>query len=114
MTASHLSPFVDISRQKYRKQVREELLGIGIDPSEEQVNQIAEERTRKEIKDGVQTFIYQLNSIMGTNGQTPFITLSLVMEEVLKQRIQGMKNEYGAWVTPAFPESLGRGIAMCQ
>lgn len=122
MSAAHLSPFVDVSRQKHRERVREELLSAGIEPSEDQVNQIAEQRTRQEVKDGIQTFMYQINSIMGTNGQTPFITfymdineapegqerddLILVIEETLKQRIVGMKNQFGTYITPAFPKLI--------
>lgn len=122
MSAWHLAKYVDVSRQKYRKRVREELIEAGIDPSEDQINAIAEKRTRQEIKDGIQTFMYEINGIMGSNGQTPFITfyldineapegqpredLALVIEETLKQRIQGMKNEFGVWISPAFPKLI--------
>lgn len=123
MTASHLAPFVNVSRQKYRQQVKEELQMAGFTYFEpEQVNEIAEMRTRKEIKDGIQTFMYQVNSIMGSNGQSPFITfvldinevlegqiqddLALIIEEVLEQRILGMKNEKGVYISVAFPKLI--------
>ena len=123
MTASHLAPFVNISRQKYREQVKEEFETAGImDFDQEQVNRIAEMRTKKEVKDGIQTFMYQVNSIMGSNGQSPFISLyldinevpegqlqedlALIIQEVLEQRILGMKNEKGVYVSPAFPKLL--------
>ena len=122
MSAKDLAPFVDISRQKYRKRVREELLEAGIEPSEEQVNSIAEKRTQREVKDGIQTFMYQINSIMGSNGQTPFITfymdinevpegqtrddLVLIIKETLEQRIEGMKNQYGVKITQSFPKLI--------
>ena len=123
MTASHLAPFVNVSREKYRQQVKEELQMAGFTYFEpEQVNEIAEMRVKKEIKDGIQTFMYQVNSIMGSNGQSPFISLTLdinevpegqiqddlalIIEEVLEQRILGMKNEKGVYVTTAFPKLL--------
>lgn len=123
MSAAHLAPYVDVSRQKYRKRVKEELEQAGVDQiSQEQINAIAEQRTRQEIKDGMQTFVYQIGSIMGSNGQTPFISfymdineapegqtrddLALIIEETLNQRIKGMKNEFGVYTTPAFPKYL--------
>lgn len=122
MSCWHLAKYVDVSRQKYRKRVREELLEAGIDPSEDQINTIAEKRTRQEITDGIQTFMYEINGIMGSNGQTPFITfyldineapegpqredLALVIEETLRQRIKGMKNEHGVWLSPSFPKLI--------
>lgn len=122
ITLSHLVPFVDISRQKYLKDVREEFEKAGIDITEDQVKEIAEERVKKEVKAGIQTIQYQVITLMTTNGQAPFITmnlylnevegeqakadLALCIEEVLKQRIEGVKNEKGVWITPAFPKLI--------
>ncbi len=122
ITLSHLVPFVDVSRQKFRKQVRMELEQAGIDASDEKIDEIAEMRVRKEIKDGVQEIQYQVITLMTTNGQAPFITvfmyldevpegqlrddLAAVIEEMLKQRIQGVKNEKGVYITPAFPKLI--------
>lgn len=119
ITLSHLAPFVDLSRQKHRKRVAEELEETGILFTQEQVNEIAEKRTLTSIKDGVQTFNFQINSLMMGSGQSPFTTvymdinevepgrvqddLALIIEEVLNQRIAGMKNEVGVPVSPAFP-----------
>lgn len=120
ITLSHLAPFVDISRQKIKKQLIQELSGLEI--SETKFNQIIEDRVREEIKKGVQTIQYQVVTLMTTNGQAPFLSifmylnevkddqtksdLALIIEEVLKQRLEGVKNEYGVWVTPAFPKLL--------
>lgn len=123
---AHLAPFVDVSRQKYRNEVRMEfytmLQNYEIDkmPREETINRIAEDRVRNEVKRGVQTIQYQINTLMTTNGQTPFVTiwmylnevpegqtrddLALIIEEVIKQRYEGTKNEKGVWITPAFPK----------
>lgn len=130
ITLAHLAPFVDESRARIREKVREELSALRSydtytgfqDLLDEQVVEIAESRVREEIKRGVQTIQYQINTLMTTNGQTPFVSinmylneakneaekqdLALIIEEVLKQRIQGVKNEQGAWVTPAFPKLL--------
>ena len=122
ISLAHLAPFVDISRQKFRKTVREELEAIGIEPTEEMVNKIAEMRVKEEINRGVQIIQYQLVTLMTTNGQTPFITLYMyideakegqerddlvmIIKEVLRQRIRGIKNEQGVWVTPAFPKII--------
>lgn len=118
-TLSHLVPFVDISRQRIAKQLDKELEGI--DVSTEQKKQIVESRLKDEIKRGVQTVQYQLITLMTTNGQAPFVSmfmyldevpenqrddLAMVIEEVLNQRIQGVKNEKGVWITPAFPKLL--------
>ena len=119
---AHLAPFVDISRQKYRQIVRKEGQDIGIEYTESQVNAIAESRLMREIKKGIQTIQYQLVTLMTTNGQTPFVSmymylkdaknpqeqhdLALLIEEVLKQRIYGIKNEKGVLITPAFPKLL--------
>lgn len=124
ITLSHLAPFVDISRKKIRKQVEEEFALVTetyID-KKSLMNHIVEERLKEEIKNGVQTIQYQVLTLMTTNGQAPFLSvtmylnevedgqtkddLALIIEEVLKQRIQGVKNEQGAWITPAFPKLL--------
>lgn len=122
ITLSHLAPFVDISRQKARKEVRQEFEAAGIEISEEKINEVAEMRVRREIEKGVQTIQYQVITLMTTNGQAPFVTvfmylnevpegqtrddLALIIEEMLKQRIQGVKNEKGVFITPAFPKLI--------
>ena len=122
ISLSHLAPFVDVSRQKFRKTVREELTASGIEPTEEMVNKIAEMRVKEEINRGVQMIQYQVITLMTTNGQAPFVTvfmyldevpegqlrddLAAVIEEVLHQRIQGVKNEKGVFITPAFPKLI--------
>ena len=122
ITLSHLAPFVEVSRQKFRKEVMNELRMNGIDPAVETVNNIAEMRVREEIKKGVQTIQYQVVTLMTTNGQAPFITvfmylnevpegrlrddLAMIIEETLKQRYQGVKNEKGVYITPAFPKLI--------
>ena len=122
ISLTHLAPFVDVSRQKIRKEVEAELAEIGATPSEEQVSHIVETRLRSEIRRGVQTIQYQVVTLLTTNGQAPFITvfmylgearseqeradLALIIEETLEQRYQGVKNESGAWVTPAFPKLI--------
>lgn len=122
ISLAHLAPFVDISRQKFRRQVTEEFAKAGLEGSEEQINQVAEIRVRDEIKRGVQMIQYQVITLMTTNGQAPFVTvfmylnevpegtlrddLALVTEEMLRQRIQGVKNEKGVYVTPAFPKLI--------
>lgn len=123
-TLSHLAPFVDVSRKKIHKQVEQELESIqerlSVDEYNKMVNDITESRVRDEVKRGVQTIQYQIMTLMTTNGQTPFVTifmylnevpegrtrddLAMIIEEVLEQRYQGTKNEKGAWVTPAFPK----------
>ena len=122
ITLSHLAPFVDISRQKYIAAVRAEFEEAGIDAPQEKILQIAERRTLDEIHHGVQTIQYQVTTLMTTNGQAPFITifmymdevpegrlrddLAIVIEEMLKQRILGVKNEKGVYITPAFPKLI--------
>ena len=128
ITLSHLAPFVDVSRKKITSEVHQEFYEMvqnnEIDkmPKSETINRIVEERLHKEIARGVQTIQYQVVTLMTTNGQAPFITvfmyldevpegqtrddLALIVEEVLKQRIQGVKNEVGVWVTPAFPKLI--------
>ena len=122
ISLAHLAPFVDVSRQKFRLQVREEFEKANIAASEEQINDVAEQRVRDEIKRGVQMIQYQVITLMTTNGQAPFVTvfmyldevpegrlrddLALVTEEILRQRIQGVKNEKGVYITPAFPKLI--------
>ncbi|MBE5853837.1 MAG: anaerobic ribonucleoside-triphosphate reductase [Lachnospiraceae bacterium] len=122
ISLSHLAPFVQISREKFRRQVKEELEIAGINASEEKVNEIAEIRVKEEINRGVQMIQYQVITLMTTNGQAPFITvfmyldevpegqmrddLALMIEEMLNQRIKGVKNEKGVYITPAFPKLI--------
>ncbi len=122
VTLSHLAPFVDVSRQKFRKEVKEEFEAIGIPLDEDKINALAEERLKKEITKGVQTIQYQVVTLMTTNGQAPFITvfmylnevpegrlrddLAMIIEETLKQRMKGVKNEKGVYITPAFPKLI--------
>lgn len=125
ITLSHLAPFVDISRQKIRKEVRDELYhlaGLDTDGLKAEIDAITEKRVRTEVKRGVQTIQYQVNTLMTTNGQAPFITvfmylsevedeqtrkdLAMIIEEVLLQRYEGIKNEKGVWITPAFPKLI--------
>jgi len=122
ISLSHLAPFVDVSRQKFRGQVRVELETAGITPTEEVVNKIAELRVKEEINRGVQMIQYQVITLMTTNGQAPFITvfmylnevpegqlrddLAAIIEEMLHQRILGVKNENGVYITPAFPKLI--------
>ena len=122
ITLSHLVPFVDVSRQKYRKEVAKEFAAAGIEPETEKINKVAELRVREEVRRGVQVVQYQVITLMTTNGQAPFITvfmylnevpegqirddLALVIEEMLNQRMQGVKNEKGVWITPAFPKLI--------
>ncbi|MGM9632570.1 MAG: anaerobic ribonucleoside-triphosphate reductase [Eubacteriales bacterium] len=122
ISLTHLAPFVDISRQRIKKDVAAELCSITPDVSDEDIARIAEARVRDEIRRGVQTIQYQVVTLMTTNGQAPFVTvfmylneakneqekrdLALIIEETLKQRYQGVKNEKGVWVTPAFPKLI--------
>ncbi len=122
ITLAHLAPFVDISRQKLIKDVRVEMEAAGVDLSEEQILAIAEKRLKEEIKKGIQTIQYQVVTLMTTNGQAPFVTvfmylnevqdprtkadLALIIEECLIQRYKGVKNEKGVWITPAFPKLI--------
>ncbi len=121
-TLAHLAPFVDISRQKIRQSVIEERTECGESMDEEIIDRITEKRLREEIRSGIQTIQYQLITLMTCNGQAPFVTvfmyldevadgqiredLALIIEEVLKQRMQGVKNEKGVWITPAFPKLI--------
>lgn len=122
ISLAHISPFIDVSRQKIKKAVISEGKEIGIEYTDEQINKITESRLKKEIKAGVQTIQYQLVTLMTTNGQTPFVSvymdinevedgparddLAMLIEEVLEQRIKGLPNEKGVWITPAFPKLL--------
>ena len=122
ISLAHLAPFVQVSREKFIGQVRDEFERTGIEASEEKIKEVAELRVRDEIKRGVQMIQYQVITLMTTNGQAPFVTvfmyldevpegrtredLALVTEEVLKQRMQGVKNEKGVWITPAFPKLI--------
>ena len=119
---SHLVPFIGLSRKKIRKELEDEFKSVNINVSDEDIDKITEKRLRDEIKDGVQTIQYQINTLMTTNGQTPFVSIflylnevdtqqekddfAILIEEVLKQRIEGVKNEQGVWITPAFPKIL--------
>ena len=120
ISLSHLAPFVQISREKIRREVAEEIADLGIEITDEKMNEIVEKRLRKEVNRGVQTIQYQVVTLLTTNGQAPFVTvfmylneakneqekqdLALIIEETLKQRHQGVKNEDGVWITPAFPK----------
>ena len=123
ISLTHLAPFVDVSRKKIRRDVEAEMKDLGIVPGEEKISEIVEKRLREEIKRGVQTIQYQVVTLMTTNGQAPFITvfmylneagdnqrlksdLAIVIEEMLRQRYQGVKNEAGVWITPAFPKLI--------
>ena len=122
ISLTHLAPFVDISRRKIRESAREEAASLGVEPDEETLSKIVETRLREEIRRGVQTIQYQVVTLMTTNGQAPFVTvfmylnearnerekadLAMIIEETLRQRHQGVKNEDGVWVTPAFPKLI--------
>ena len=122
ISLAHLAPFVQISREKYRTKVREEFTAEGLKLDDDQINHIAEMRVREEIKQGVQMIQYQVISLMTTNGQAPFVTvfmyldevpegqirddLAMIIEEMLYQRIRGVKNERGTYITPAFPKLI--------
>ena len=122
ISLTHLAPFVEVSRQKIRKIVQSEMASIGVDPGEEKISELVETRLREEIRRGVQTIQYQVVTLLTTNGQAPFITvfmylnearnerekkdLAMIIEEMLLQRYQGVKNEKGIWVTPAFPKLI--------
>ena len=122
ISLSHLAPFVQISREKIRKEVIEESKEFSLDLNEEQIANLTEKRLRDEVRKGVQTIQYQVVTLLTTNGQAPFVTvfmylneaeneqekkdLALIIEETLSQRIQGVKNESGVWVTPAFPKLI--------
>ena len=122
ISLTHLAPFVDISRKKIRKQLISEMQEIGENLSEEQIDKLTEKRLREEVRNGVQTIQYQVVTLMTTNGQAPFVTvfmylgeaknerekadLAIIIEETLNQRYEGVKNEKGVWITPAFPKLI--------
>ena len=122
ISLTHLAPFVDVSRQKFKKETRQEFKDLGIDISEEQLNAVVENQVRKEVNKGIQTIQYQVVTLMTTNGQAPFITvfmylgearneqekkdLAMMIEETLNQRIVGVKNQKGIYITPAFPKLI--------
>ena len=122
ISLAHLAPFVDVSRKKIYAEVQEEVKTFGCMPSEKAIHEVVENRLRKEVTKGVQTIQYQVITLMTTNGQAPFLTvfmylneaknerekkdLAMIIEETLKQRYQGVKNESGVWITPAFPKLI--------
>ena len=122
ISLTHLAPFVQVSREKIRASVRAEFDAVGVSVTDDQVNSVAEKRLREEIRRGVQTIQYQVVTLLTTNGQAPFVTvfmylgeakneqekkdLALIIEETLEQRYQGVKNEKGVWITPAFPKLI--------
>ena len=122
ISLTHLAPFVQISREKIRRTVEKELSMLGVEATEEKISTIVEERLREEVRRGVQTIQYQVVTLMTTNGQAPFITvfmylgearnaqekkdLAMIIEETLRQRYEGVKNEKGVWITPAFPKLI--------
>ncbi len=122
ISLTHLAPFVEVSRKKIRRQVLDEINTLGLETSSEKINEVVEARLRDEIRRGVQTIQYQVVTLMTTNGQAPFVTvfmylneartpeekrdLAMIIEEVLRQRYEGVKNEAGVWITPAFPKLI--------
>ena len=122
ISLAHLAPFVDVSRKKIRKIVEQEMAAIGVNPGEDKLRELVESRLRDEVRRGVQTIQYQVLTLLTTNGQAPFVTvfmylgeakndqerkdLALIIEETLEQRYQGVKNEDGVWITPAFPKLI--------
>ena len=122
ISLAHLAPFVDVSRQKYRSEIRDEFAAIGRDCTEDEVGRIAEMRVTREVQRGIQTIQNQIQTLLTTNGQTPFVSvfmyldevpagqtrddLALIISETLKQRYEGIKNEVGVWVSPAFPKLI--------
>ena len=122
ISLTHLAPFVQVSREKIRKSVEKEMAVFGISADEERITAVVEDRLRDEIRRGVQTIQYQVVTLMTTNGQAPFITvfmylnearseqekkdLAVIIEETIRQRYEGVKNEKGVWITPAFPKLI--------
>ena len=122
ISLAHLAPFVQVSREKIRRETLAEIEELGVHPTEEKINDIVEQRLRKEVNRGVQTIQYQVVTLLTTNGQAPFVTvfmylneakneqekhdLAMIIEEALKQRHKGVKNEKGVWITPAFPKLI--------
>ena len=122
ISLTHLAPFVDVSRQKIARDTKAEMEELGVEVSAEKLQEVVEKRLREEVKRGVQTIQYQVVTLMTTNGQAPFITvfmylnearnerekldLAMIVEEMLRQRYEGVKNEAGVWITPAFPKLI--------
>ena len=122
ISLAHLAPFVQVSREKIRRETLAEIEELGVHPTEKKINDIVEQRLRKEVNRGVQTIQYQVVTLLTTNGQAPFVTvfmylneakneqekhdLAMIIEETLKQRHKGVKNEKGVWITPAFPKLI--------
>ena len=122
ISLAHLAPFVDVSRQKYKRELREEFEAVGRDCTEDEIIRMAEMRVRKEVERGIQTIQYQIQTLLTTNGQTPFVSvfmyldevpagqtrddLALIIYETLRQRYEGIKNKVGVWVSPAFPKLI--------
>ena len=122
ISLAHLAPFVQVSREKIRRETLAEIEELGVHPTEEKINDIVEQRLRKEVNRGAQTIQYQVVTLLTTNGQAPFVTvfmylneakneqekhdLAMIIEETLKQRHKGVKNEKGVWITPAFPKLI--------
>ncbi|WP_417047222.1 anaerobic ribonucleoside-triphosphate reductase, partial [Enorma massiliensis] len=122
ISLTHLAPFVEVSRQKIRRQVERELAELGLEAQGDKISEVVEDRLRDEIRRGVQTIQYQVVTLMTTNGQAPFVTvfmylgearneaekhdLAMIIEETLRQRYEGVKNEQGVWITPAFPKLI--------
>ena len=121
ISLAHLAPFVQVSREKIRRELEAEFADCKVDMDEETLSKLVDRQLKNEIKRGVQTIQYQVVTLMTTNGQAPFVTvfmylgeakneqerddLAMIIEEVLRQRYEGVKNEQGVWVTPAFPET---------
>jgi len=122
ISLAHLAPFVDVSRQRYRREIADELAAVGKTATPDEIDRMAEMRVEKEVRRGVQTIQYQIQTLLTTNGQTPFVSvflylgevpagqtrddLALIIAETLRQRHEGIKNEVGVWVTPAFPKLI--------
>ena len=122
ISLAHLAPFVDVSRQKYKREIEDEFLAIDREFTEDEITRMAEMRVRKEVERGIQTIQYQIQTLLTTNGQTPFVSvfmyldevpagqtrddLALIISETLRQRHEGIKNEVGVWVSPAFPKLI--------
>ena len=122
ISLAHLAPFVDVSRQKYKSEIKDEFMAIGRDYTEDEITRMVEMRVRKEVARGIQTIQYQIQTLLTTNGQTPFVSvfmyldevpagqtrddLALIISETLKQRYEGIKNKVGVWVSPAFPKLI--------
>ena len=122
ISLTHLAPFVDVSRKRIRREVLDEINSLGLEAPADRIDEVVEGRLKDEIRRGVQTIQYQVVTLMTTNGQAPFVTvfmylneakneaekhdLAMIIEETLRQRYQGVKNEAGVWITPAFPKLI--------